>query len=729
MQLWKRLEQSSTQAKTLRNRDSSGVVSPHSFGILSIGMRHLPAIALLTLGILLAGPPQDAAIEKQLEAAIHREMVDGDLKDAIAQYQAILAQPAKSRPAAAQSLFRMAQCLEKLGQRKEAHANYTRVAGEFADQPAIAAQARAKLAGWTDALPGPRNLRFEQGEPGEVPPGWFVPSVAPNGARLAELRRKGCRNPGSCVVVSSPANAPKAVGDLMQSFSAAAFRGKTVRLRAWLRLEAADPQDRAQMWLRVVRKNGQSGFFDDMNDRPVRSPYWTKREISSQIDTDAQFLDFGVSSIGKGHVWADDVSFEIVPQAEIDSARDAVQNLYARSDAAYRQGVADDPALVDVSYRRYSAQEPLLDVLGRASRLQMTPSTFQTAIVSFQFAGPGAIATVRSEFTRPSTDGRLAGVRTFRDTWALAAESWTLKQRIYLTGRFTLPPTDAQTTRLVAADLKQLAAPLATAEAGHTFYDLTPFGNAIGDARVVALGGATEGTREFLQMKHRLFEYLVKEKGFTVLAVPGKPAESQAIDRYIKTGVGDPGAALAALHSPEWDTQEALDVVEWMRTFNQALIPHPTLSFVGLESPEDRPGERIVLWANNQQVRQSGNQTYAVGFAFRRGELRAAGFRNGNPTGLADYAVPALPEGAGDPVLSAAGMPLFFLDIRAVEPMTTLGRWLAEPHLFLSVGASWNQDGPENHLRPSVLSKTWNGLIFVEEGHAAKPMEAPHASR
>src|SRR5262249_52466182 len=149
--------------------------------------------------------------------------------------------------------------------------------------------------------------------------------------------------------------------------------------------------------------------------------------------------------------------------------------------------------------------------------------------------------------------------------------------------------------------------------------------------------------------------------------------------------------------------------------------PHPTLSFVGLESSQERPGERIVLWSNNRSVRRSDRRTYAVGFAFRRGELRAAGFRSGNPMGAGAYFVPALPEGAGDTVLSAAGMPLFFLDMRAIEPMTTLGRWLAEPHLFLSVGPSWNQDGPENHLRPAVLTKTWDGLIFVEEGHATKP--------
>ena len=63
------------------------------------------------------------------------------------------------------------------------------------------------------------------------------------------------------------------------------------------------------------------------------------------------------------------------------------------------------------------------------------------------------------------------------------------------------------------------AAPLATTEPGGNRDDLAAFGKAVGDARIVSLGEATHGTREFFQLKHRLLEYLVAEKGFTVLAM------------------------------------------------------------------------------------------------------------------------------------------------------------------------------------------------------------------
>ena len=130
----------------------------------------------------------------------------------------------------------------------------------------------------------------------------------------------------------APATAPDAVGNLMQSFSAAAYRGKTVRLRAWVRVEAGTPGDRAQMWLKVYRPNGKTGFYDDMDDRPVRDAEWTNCEIVAEVDRDAQFLDFGVRSIGRGRVWVDEVWFEIVPEEQVTAVRNAIGRLYARTD-------------------------------------------------------------------------------------------------------------------------------------------------------------------------------------------------------------------------------------------------------------------------------------------------------------------------------------------------------------------------------------------------------------
>src|SRR4051812_42235499 len=159
---------------------------------------------ILALGLAAFAAQPDPA--RQLEAAIHREVVNGDLAGAIESYRAIAADTNAPRNIVGRALLQLGACQEKLGQRKEAHATYTRLVRDFAADTEIAGQARTRLAGWTDAAPGPRNLRFEEGEPGKVPPGWFVPSLdQPTG--LASLHRKGCRTEGGCAVVS-PGAAP-----------------------------------------------------------------------------------------------------------------------------------------------------------------------------------------------------------------------------------------------------------------------------------------------------------------------------------------------------------------------------------------------------------------------------------------------------------------------------------------------------------------------------------------
>ncbi|HXY41772.1 MAG TPA: carboxypeptidase regulatory-like domain-containing protein, partial [Vicinamibacteria bacterium] len=66
--------------------------------------------------------------------------------------------------------------------------------------------------------------------------------------------------------------------------------------------------------------------------------------------------------------------------------------------------------------------------------------------------------------------------------------------------------------------IRRQAHPLTTVEPGRSLADLEPLRAVVGEARVVGLGEATHGTREFFQLKHRLLEFLVERMGFTVLA-------------------------------------------------------------------------------------------------------------------------------------------------------------------------------------------------------------------
>jgi erythromycin esterase len=112
--------------------------------------------------------------------------------------------------------------------------------------------------------------------------------------------------------------------------------------------------------------------------------------------------------------------------------------------------------------------------------------------------------------------------------------------------------------------------------------DLAPMRDIVGTARMVALGEATHGTREFFRMKHRVFRYLVSELGFTHFAIEASFPEALAVDHYVQTGQGDPAALVKGMYFWTWSTEEVADLVRWMRNWN-ASGGQPRVRFVGFD--------------------------------------------------------------------------------------------------------------------------------------------------
>jgi len=107
-------------------------------------MNKLLLAMMMGAALLLSGPQSDRP-DQQLQSAINKEVVEGDLKGAIELYRKIAAQPGAGRATVATALLRMGQCQEKLG-KAEARTAYERVVREFGDQTAAAAEARTRLA-------------------------------------------------------------------------------------------------------------------------------------------------------------------------------------------------------------------------------------------------------------------------------------------------------------------------------------------------------------------------------------------------------------------------------------------------------------------------------------------------------------------------------------------------------------------------------------------------------
>ncbi|RAY11174.1 erythromycin esterase family protein [Actinomadura craniellae] len=101
--------------------------------------------------------------------------------------------------------------------------------------------------------------------------------------------------------------------------------------------------------------------------------------------------------------------------------------------------------------------------------------------------------------------------------------------------------------------------------------DLRPLGRMVEGAAVVGVGEATHNSREFFTMKHRMFRYLVEEKGFATFSLEANWSAGLRLDDYVLYGRGDARQIMREEFkgaSDFWYTREYLDLIEWMRAHN-----------------------------------------------------------------------------------------------------------------------------------------------------------------
>ena len=106
---------------------------------------------VLTLGVALASgvaAQKPSSPEAQLGAIIHQAEAEREFQDAIPLYHKFIAENGSNKPLAAKAQYHLAVAFEELGYRVEARKAFERVTTVFADQGALAADARKRLAGF-----------------------------------------------------------------------------------------------------------------------------------------------------------------------------------------------------------------------------------------------------------------------------------------------------------------------------------------------------------------------------------------------------------------------------------------------------------------------------------------------------------------------------------------------------------------------------------------------------
>ena len=109
------------------------------------------------------------------------------------------------------------------------------------------------------------------------------------------------------------------------------------------------------------------------------------------------------------------------------------------------------------------------------------------------------------------------------------------------------------------------------------------------NVQYVLLGEASHGTSEFYSWRSEITKRLIKERGFSFVAVEGDWPDCYSVNRYIKGISGSGQSAYDVLYSFNrwptwmWANREIVDLVEWLREYNKNLSEEQRVGFYGLD--------------------------------------------------------------------------------------------------------------------------------------------------
>jgi erythromycin esterase len=101
--------------------------------------------------------------------------------------------------------------------------------------------------------------------------------------------------------------------------------------------------------------------------------------------------------------------------------------------------------------------------------------------------------------------------------------------------------------------------------------------------KIIGLGEATHGTKEFFDYKHRLIKFLVTQADYKVFIIEGDFTGSQIMNDYVLYGKEELNDALFGVGYGVWMTEEFINLIDWIKEYNSTQDYGNKIKFYGCE--------------------------------------------------------------------------------------------------------------------------------------------------
>lgn len=460
------------------------------------------------------------------------------------------------------------------------------------------------------------NFGFESTARG-LPLGW---SRGERGVFAVELDSAVVHGGTQSVRITASPDGRLGFGSLARRIDVTPFVGKRVRLHGWVRTQGVTGW--ATLWLRV--DGGEVTY--EMADSPLGTSSGWGEVVADAMIIGGKELTFGVALAGDGTAWFDDLSIEVVEPPKVVPIRFAGRVVDSSGAPVANAEVALIDALGAVVRHVSTSGDGGFELQATSGKWALSAHAPGRPELVGAFLETGTYETNAEPTLMLANDG--GGVTVQGTAPGVARGAWVTVSAVSkhsgdlwvvpfgADGGFsaTLPLADRYWASMLSGGVGQGAAvrdggvadarlsvvvagptppavvewisrnaiPLGTTDPSVRLEDTTALRKLIGGAKVVALGEATHGTREFFRLKHRLFRALVSD-GFSVFALEMTQAEARTINDYVLTGTGDARSALGRAGMWLWEVEEMVELIEWMRAWNADAAHTPKLQFVGFD--------------------------------------------------------------------------------------------------------------------------------------------------